>query len=705
MSIYLDLLLSVRALYHQVLSVTRSKYTAQCTIPIRGARMSLKLPAKSAIPCREVTRPAHCPMRIRGRRGHANMPRMVLCDSAGGKVMQTYRAWSYAIPRAARSCKYTAHWTTPIRGRRGHTNIPHISLLPPYISIAYFIYHSARSASINLNLAYLTKLDTAISRWYNTWVREAPQHYKADNFLSHHIPVAVTSLYGQNQPLPIWEDDDAEDSANWSRSHNFDRIKYLSISIATHLESVYIFYPSSPSHRSTFSSVRQTTGWTIRTIDDIINHHGSDIFDHYDPNIRRQLSRNRLTIFPLLNDDGTERPIYTELGYRIQRRFGTRSHSIRPLGVLMDLRHLDHLFLSDDLVNDFDSDAVSPSFDVYPQAGLVTAGHFQADGLMPAFIPLLHKLNSDIQLDANDLDVDDPFGPQDSLPPPIIGVGCQGYNAVMHATRGRCAQHHDAQRGLVTGALSASWANTPLHKLKARSLIQQCNHRLPHVEFRTKISNNNDDPLDCSLRLENTFVIDMQRLHPEYRNGANFLQDIILPLGLLWSHPTILDVIKDHTILFKPEVFSPSNYCLPTLTVFQVYPELYNWTTFPLVTFIEKIYQQCSQMTHGDASAHPDPALVELCSVAERALNYMHTGNAAVIATSVMNPLWIGNAIVRDGLPCFNSRIVSLKHKGPVSVVLERWPYDMIRHQPKTSSKAAQIFQYCVGHFNVSRLT
>jgi hypothetical protein len=90
--------------------------------------------------------------------------------------------------------------------------------------------------------------------------------------------------------------------------------------------------------------------------------------------------------------------------------------------------------------------------------------------------------------------------------------------------------------------------------------------------------------------------------------------------------------------------------------------------------------------------------------VAERALNYMHTGNVAVIATSVMNPLWVGNAIICDGLPCFNSKIVSLRHN-TVSVVVDRWPFDHVRHHPKTSSKAAQIFSYGTSHFNVSAVT
>ena len=58
-----------------------------------------------------------------------------------------------------------------------------------------------------------------------------------------------------------------------------------------------------------------------------------------------------------------------------------------------------------------------------------------------------------------------------------------------------------------------------------------------------------------------------------------------------------------------------------------------------MVTLIEKIYDEGKIAL--ERRDHPNPLLVELMSVAEHALNYMHTGNTAVIATSIMNALWI----------------------------------------------------------------
>jgi hypothetical protein len=37
------------------------------------------------------------------------------------------------------------------------------------------------------------------------------------------------------------------------------------------------------------------------------------------------------------------------------------------------------------------------------------------------------------------------------------------------------------------------------------------------------------------------------------------MKDIILPLGMYWCHPNVLDAVKHHAVLFKPDV------CLLTL--------------------------------------------------------------------------------------------------------------------------------------------
>jgi hypothetical protein len=51
------------------------------------------------------------------------------------------------------------------------------------------------------------------------------------------------------------------------------------------------------------------------------------------------------------------------------------------------------------------------------------------------------------------------------------------------------------------------------------------------------------------------------------------------------------------------------------------------------------------------------PESLELCSVMERSLNYCHTGNARVLASSLMNPLWVSKGLLRDGMPCFGPAV------------------------------------------------
>jgi hypothetical protein len=76
----------------------------------------------------------------------------------------------------------------------------------------------------------------AIKRWYPIWIQDAPHSYKSDAFFDDRIPIAVTSIYGQNQPLAMWDDDAEEDTQNWSRSRDFTKLKYISVSIASHFE-------------------------------------------------------------------------------------------------------------------------------------------------------------------------------------------------------------------------------------------------------------------------------------------------------------------------------------------------------------------------------------------------------------------------------------------------------------------------------------
>ena len=118
---------------------------------------------------------------------------------------------------------------------------------------------------------------------------------------------------------------------------------------------------------------------------------------------------------------------------------------------------------------------------------------------------------------------------------------------------------------------------------------------------------------------------------------------------------------------------------------------------------LEKIYKQAAFLMR--QNKYPDDLLVEAAAVAERALNFMHTGNAAVITTTVMNPLWIGKALVQDRLPCINQKHINVTHPQRLIIHGENWPYDEIKHMPKTALRRAFILTYGEAHFNVSTVS
>src|SRR4051794_34739304 len=83
------------------------------------------------------------------------------------------------------------------------------------------------------------------------------------------------------------------------------------------------------------------------------------------------------------------------------------------------------------------------------------------------------------------------------------------------------------------------------------------------------------------------------------------------------------------------------------------------WTTYSLTTLIEQLWNQ-EKACLGEEHAQLNLAALDICAASEHALNFMLTEHAKVIATSMMNPLWIGPAIIRDDLPSFNPRIFKI---------------------------------------------
>lgn len=105
-----------------------------------------------------------------------------------------------------------------------------LSLSTSYTSINYAHTSLSRTQPITLTQLFLDRLNIILKAKFETWVDNAPQAYKQDNFITSRTPIIVTSRYGQNQEMNINEND----AESWSRHKNFSNTRYISVAIATH---------------------------------------------------------------------------------------------------------------------------------------------------------------------------------------------------------------------------------------------------------------------------------------------------------------------------------------------------------------------------------------------------------------------------------------------------------------------------------------
>lgn len=122
--------------------------------------------------------------------------------------------------------------------------------------------------------------------------------------------------------------------------------------------------------------------------------------------------------------------------------------------------------------------------------------------------------------------------------------------------------------------------------------------------------------------------------------------------------------------------------------------------TYPLTVLLELIW----------SAGHSDKCLptvknIELCSIVERALNFMHTGNTSVLLPRLMGPLWTSLALLKDGWPSFNPRLVQFKDKNSINLLIKRWPFDEKKRVPVSSALAGQTYYYNSDHARVRNPT
>ncbi|KAG2045632.1 hypothetical protein BDR06DRAFT_1015455, partial [Suillus hirtellus] len=298
----------------------------------------------------------------------------------------------------------------------------------------------------------------------------------------------------------------------------------------------------------------------------------------------------------------------------------------------------------------------------------------------------------------------DSLDADDGIPPVLIPSACQFYNEISHRIRPSAALH-DIQQGRITSALAGAYGNAAT-KITHNARVRECKTSLPHQRYDNKISL---DDVPRALRLENIYIIQCDSLKPEKRNGMSIYKDIIVPLACAWSHPNIFQALRPHICVFASQV----GLCLRTSTVvdalfllfllfcgsvFKAFPQVYQWTTFGLTSLLERLWAY--QLPLLEAGNKPRHEAVELCSVLERALAYAHTGNARVLASKLMRPLWLIQSLLEQGLPTFAPSVrTTTTINNPITISAADWPTSDNLNVPAIASKRTQVLTYGNDHF------
>jgi hypothetical protein len=245
--------------------------------------------------------------------------------------------------------------------------------------------------------------------------------------------------------------------------------------------------------------------WEDVPVDEIIRNHET-IYDDPDPVLRKVIDSPEH--MPYIDALGNEIRFFNEAGNKITRREAL-VYDDQQAGLLLNLRNAHALFDSADV-------------DLYPQAGTRDYGHVQASSVLPGFSKVLRKVNASLSLPNDDDDNDDDddeelsahSGAHDAFA--VTAQSCQIYGELAH-TMSRRAGQHDVQSGLVSGALAGMMSDD--YKARARGLTFKARNdiALPQDKAADKLCRND---VKKSLRFENVYVVNMQKLPDTERTGA-----------------------------------------------------------------------------------------------------------------------------------------------------------------------------------------
>jgi hypothetical protein len=246
--------------------------------------------------------------------------------------------------------------------------------------------------------------------------------------------------------------------------------------------------------------------------------------------MRHLITWEELMDMPILDGNSLELPIYCDQGFIIQRCISSFSKNTPAHGMLLNLTTVKELFEPTVYENeglDWDNNEQLPNTYVYPQAGLKTADHYQANRIMLPFKRFIRAVNNSLHHNNHSDNGNDSLERSRRI---INRIASQGYNSVIHSTWGHSAQHHNAQLRIITGALAGSWAQGESAKHIANEHQEKCAHQLPHKAFEEKIKNRT---ITHDLCLENVYYVDLKHMDDNDQNGQYaFLRALLVHLSL-----------------------------------------------------------------------------------------------------------------------------------------------------------------------------
>lgn len=246
---------------------------------------------------------------------------------------------------------------------------------------------------------------------------------------------------------------------------------------------------------------------------------GEEVYDHYDPGQRHRIPMEALPEYPVLDEDGLERKVYTESGAFIKRTRPKFARGTPTAGVLVRLDTISQMFERDEEMYDAGEDEEGIRVSVYPQSYLPNLGHVKANGVVTMFGDVIKEINEEIMPEPEP-ELEEEGNLQGGRRIALSAISCQFYNQLSHRVAKK-AGTQEVQRGDQTAAM-ARWypGYNQAAERNGQRLFERCASKLPfarHFDLIEEAETEGDIPKD--LRMENVYVLDMHGIDERKRGG------------------------------------------------------------------------------------------------------------------------------------------------------------------------------------------